>query len=175
MPPDPTPCPGRLSVVVEDDVDQLPSGHLDDVKETNELLTSIASAGASSPCRTLAGLTPPGLPCSGRSTSLWRCCWRYWRSATPSWLCTIISEATGCWRGCGVADRNGWKRTANAWPPEQRTGTAAEVAQLARPLEAPARRLRDLPEVFEAMIILAMIRLMLHRLGHSSRKRLPVA
>src|SRR4051812_34274719 len=39
--------------------------------------------------------------------------------------------------------------------PEQRTGTAAEVAQLARPLEAPARRLRDLPEVSEAMIILA--------------------
>jgi hypothetical protein len=50
-----------------------------------------------------------------------------------------------------------------------------EVAQLVRPLEAPARRLRDLPEVSEAMIILAMIHLMLHRLGYPSRKRLPVA
>ncbi len=49
---------------------------------------------------------------------------------------------------------------------EQRTGTVAEVvAQLARPLEAPTRRLRDLPEVSEAMLFPAMIRFMLHRLG----------
>jgi hypothetical protein len=53
---------------------------------------------------------------------------------------------------------------------------AAEVvAQLARPLAAPTRRLRDLPEVSEAMLFPAMIRFMLHRLGHPSRKRLPVA
>ncbi len=59
---------------------------------------------------------------------------------------------------------------------EQRTGTVAEVvAQLARPLEAPTRRLRDLPEVSEAMLFPVMIRFMLHRLGHPSRKRLPVA
>ena len=58
---------------------------------------------------------------------------------------------------------------------EQRTETAAEVvAQLARPPEAPTQRLRDLPEVSEAMLFPAMIRLILHRFGHPSRKRLPV-
>jgi putative transposase len=35
------------------------------------------------------------------------------------------------------------------------------------------RTTRKLPEVSEAMVTLAMIRLMLHRLAHPNRKRLP--
>jgi putative transposase len=36
-----------------------------------------------------------------------------------------------------------------------------------------AREYEELPEVSETMVELAMIRLMLHRLAHPSRKRLP--
>jgi len=36
-----------------------------------------------------------------------------------------------------------------------------------------AREYEELPEVSETMVKLAMIRLMLHRLAHPSRKRLP--
>jgi putative transposase len=52
------------------------------------------------------------------------------------------------------------------WVVETSLGWLGRWRRLSKGYEA-------LPEVFEAMITLAMIRLMLHRLAHPNRKRLP--
>ena len=52
------------------------------------------------------------------------------------------------------------------WVVERSLGWLGRWRRLSRDYEA-------LPEVSEAMVTLAMIRLMLHRLVHPSRKRLP--
>jgi putative transposase len=54
------------------------------------------------------------------------------------------------------------------WVVERSLGWLGRWRRLSRDYE-------ELPEVSEAMITLAMIRLMLHRLAHPNRKRLPAS
>ncbi len=65
-----------------------------------------------------------------------------------------------------VAGTIGFVVQPRRWVVERSLGWLGRWRRLSRDYEA-------LPEVSEAMVTLAMIRLMLHRLVHPSRKRLP--
>jgi putative transposase len=65
-----------------------------------------------------------------------------------------------------VAGTTGFVVQPRRWVVERSLGWLGRWRRLSRDYEA-------LPEVSEAMVTLAMIRLMLHRLAHPDRKRLP--
>jgi putative transposase len=65
-----------------------------------------------------------------------------------------------------LADAAGFVLLPRRWVAERTLGWLGRWRRLAREYE-------ELPEVSETMVKLAMIRLMLHRLAHPSRKRLP--
>jgi putative transposase len=65
-----------------------------------------------------------------------------------------------------IAGITGFVLLPRRWVVERTLGWLGRWRRLARDYE-------ELPEVSEAMITLAMIRLMLHRLVHPNRKRLP--
>ncbi len=64
------------------------------------------------------------------------------------------------------AGSQGFVLVPRRWVVERTFGWLGRWRRLSRDYE-------ELPEVSEAMLKLAMIRLMLHRLAHPSRKRLP--
>jgi putative transposase len=65
-----------------------------------------------------------------------------------------------------LAGSAGFVLLPRRWVVERTLGWLGRWRRLARDYE-------ELPEVEEAMVKLAMIRLMLHRLAHPNRKRLP--
>ena len=65
-----------------------------------------------------------------------------------------------------LAGTEGFAVVPRRWVAERTLGWLGRWRRLARDYE-------ELPEVAETMVKLAMIRLMLHRLAHPSRKRLP--
>ena len=65
-----------------------------------------------------------------------------------------------------LAGTKGFVLLPRCWVAERTLGWLGRWRRLAREYE-------ELPEVSETMIKLAMIRLMLHRLAHPNRKRLP--
>ena len=65
-----------------------------------------------------------------------------------------------------VAGATGFVVQPRRWVVERTLGWLGRWRRLAKDYE-------ELPEVAEAMLTLAMIRLMLHRLAHPNRKRLP--
>ena len=65
-----------------------------------------------------------------------------------------------------VAGTTGFVVQPRRWVVERSLGWLGRWRRLSKDYEA-------LPEVSEAMVTLAAIRLMLHRLAHASRKRLP--
>jgi putative transposase len=66
-----------------------------------------------------------------------------------------------------LAGTEGFVAVPRRWVAERTLGWLGRWRRLAREYE-------ELPEVSETMVKLAMIRLMLHRLAHPNRKRLPV-
>ena len=78
------------------------------------------------------------------------------------WLKVVFAD--------GVYDRlagsAGFVLLPRRWVAERTLGWLGRWRRLAKEYE-------ELPEVSETMVKLAMIRLMLHRLAHPSRKRLP--
>jgi len=66
-----------------------------------------------------------------------------------------------------AAGTTGFVVQPRRWVVERSLGWLGRWRRLSRDYE-------ELPEVSEAMVTLAMIRLMLHRLVHPNRKRLPV-
>jgi putative transposase len=67
-----------------------------------------------------------------------------------------------------LAGGTGFVLLPRRWAAERTLGWLGRWRRLARDYE-------ELPEVSETMVKLAMIRLMLHRLAHPNRKRLPAA
>ena len=67
-----------------------------------------------------------------------------------------------------LAGTEGFVLLPRRWVAERTLGWLGRWRRLARDYE-------ELPEVSETMVKLAMIRLMLHRLAHPNRKRLPAA
>lgn len=67
-----------------------------------------------------------------------------------------------------LAGSEGFVLLPRRWVAERTLGWLGRWRRLAKDYE-------ELPEVSETMVKLAMIRLMLHRLAHPSRKRLPAA
>ena len=65
-----------------------------------------------------------------------------------------------------IAGTSGFVVVPRRWVVERTLGWLGRWRRLSKDYE-------ELPEVAEAMITLAMIRLMLHRLAHPNRKRLP--
>jgi putative transposase len=65
-----------------------------------------------------------------------------------------------------LAGAAGFVLVPRRWVAERTLGWLGRWRRLAREYE-------ELPEVSETMVKLAMIRLMLHRLAHPNRKRLP--
>jgi putative transposase len=65
-----------------------------------------------------------------------------------------------------IAGATGFVLVPRRWVVERTLGWLGRWRRLSRDYE-------ELPEVSEAMVTLAMIRLMVHRLAHPSRKRLP--
>lgn len=65
-----------------------------------------------------------------------------------------------------IAGSTGFVLLPRRWVVERTLGWLGRWRRLSKSYE-------ELPEVEEAMVKLAMIRLMLHRLAHPSRKRLP--
>ena len=65
-----------------------------------------------------------------------------------------------------VAGATGFVVLPRRWVVERTLGWLGRWRRLAKDYE-------ELPEVSEAMVTVAMIRLMLHRLAHPRRKRLP--
>jgi putative transposase len=65
-----------------------------------------------------------------------------------------------------IAGVTGFVLVPRRWVVERTLGWLGRWRRLSRDYE-------ELPEVSEAMVTLAMIRLMVHRLAHPSRKRLP--
>ena len=65
-----------------------------------------------------------------------------------------------------LAGNKGFVLLPRRWVAERTLGWLGRWRRLAREYE-------ELPEVSETMVKLAMIRLMLHRLAHPNRKRLP--
>ena len=65
-----------------------------------------------------------------------------------------------------IAGTTGFVVLAKRWIVERTLGWLGRCRRLSKDYE-------ELPEVSEAMVTLAMIRLMLHRLVHPNRKRLP--
>ncbi len=65
-----------------------------------------------------------------------------------------------------VAGRRGFIVQPRRWVVERSLGWLGRWRRLSKDYE-------ELPEVSEAMVTLAMIRLMIHRLAHPNRKRLP--
>ena len=65
-----------------------------------------------------------------------------------------------------LAGTKGFVLLPRRWVAERTLGWLGRWRRLAREYE-------ELPEVSETMVKLAMIRLMLHRLAHPNRKRLP--
>ena len=65
-----------------------------------------------------------------------------------------------------VAGSRGFAVQPRRWVVERSLGWLGRWRRLSKDYE-------ELPEVSEAMVTLAMIRLMLHRLAHPNRKRLP--
>jgi putative transposase len=65
-----------------------------------------------------------------------------------------------------VAGTRGFVVQPRRWVVERSLGWLGRWRRLSKDYE-------ELPEVSEAMVTLAMIRLMLHRLAHPNRKRLP--
>ena len=65
-----------------------------------------------------------------------------------------------------VAGTRGFAVQPRRWVVERSLGWLGRWRRLSKDYE-------ELPEVSEAMVTLAMIRLMLHRLAHPNRKRLP--
>jgi putative transposase len=65
-----------------------------------------------------------------------------------------------------LAGRTGFVVAPRRWVVKQTLGWLGRWRRLSKDYE-------QLPEVSEAMVTLAMIRLMLHRLAHPNRKRLP--
>ena len=66
-----------------------------------------------------------------------------------------------------LAGTEGFVLLPRRWVAERTLGWLGRWRRLARDYE-------ELPEVSETMVKLAMIRLMLHRPAHPSRKRLPI-
>ena len=72
-----------------------------------------------------------------------------------------------CWAVVGrLAGAEGFVVIPRRWVVERTIGWLGRWRRLSKDYE-------ELPEVPEALVTLAMIRLMLHRLAHPSRKRLP--
>ena len=67
-----------------------------------------------------------------------------------------------------IAGSTGFVPLPRRWVVERTLGWLGRWRRLARDYE-------ELPEVSEAMVKLAMIRLMLHRAAHPNRKRLPAS
>src|ERR687886_765490 len=67
-----------------------------------------------------------------------------------------------------LAGRKGFVVVPRRWVAERTLGWLGRWRRLARDYE-------ELPEASETMVKLAMIRLMLHRLAHPNRKRLPAS
>jgi putative transposase len=67
---------------------------------------------------------------------------------------------------CRAAGTTGFVVQPRRWVVERSLGWLGRWRRLSKDYE-------ELPEVSEAMVTLAMIRLMLHRLVHPNRKRLP--
>ena len=67
-----------------------------------------------------------------------------------------------------VAGTKGFVLLPRRWVVERTIGWLGRWRRLSKDYE-------ELPEVAEAMVTLAMIRLMLHRLAHPNRKRLPAS
>ena len=67
---------------------------------------------------------------------------------------------------CRVPGTKGFVVLSRRWVVERTLGWLGRWRRLSKDYE-------HLPEVSEAMITLAMIRLMVHRLAHPNRKRLP--
>ena len=65
-----------------------------------------------------------------------------------------------------LAGTKGFALLPRRWVAERTLGWLGRWRRLAKEYE-------ELPEVSETMVTLAMIRLMLHRLAHPNRKRLP--
>lgn len=65
-----------------------------------------------------------------------------------------------------IANAKGFAPLPRRWVVERTLGWMGRWRRLSKDYE-------ELPEVSEAMVTLAMIRLMLHRLAHPNRKRLP--
>ena len=67
-----------------------------------------------------------------------------------------------------MAGTTGFVVIPRRWLVERTLGWLGRWRRLSKDYE-------ELPEVSEAMVTLAMIRLMLHRLVHPNRKRLPIS
>ena len=67
-----------------------------------------------------------------------------------------------------IAGSSGFVVQPRRWVVERSLGWLGRWRRLSKDYE-------ELPEVSEAMVTLAMIRLMLHRLAHPNRKRLPAS
>ena len=67
-----------------------------------------------------------------------------------------------------IAGTTGFVVLPKRWIVERTLGWLGRCRRLSKDYE-------ELPEVSEAMVTLAMIRLMLHRLVHPNRKRLPAS